>query len=125
MSTLSSDRSAQPRDSRALWLGVVGPPLLWLTQFEVRYALAGVPPGSGRHFAVIGTGILAAALIVLLGLLSLRQWRVAESSPLDQSAGVTGRIRFMALLGVMTSGLFFLATAAQILAHFFIPPGNE
>jgi hypothetical protein len=101
-----------------------GPPVVWLAAFELKYALAAAPATSVRQYAASGAGIAALALIAALGLLSWREFRVAAASPLDQYAAIIHRIRFMALLGIMSGALFFLATAAQVLAPFFIAPGK-
>jgi hypothetical protein len=113
----------QPRQSFALWLGVVGPPLIWLAQFEIKYALAGAVPGGGRHFALMSVAIASLALLVASGLMSRRHTRLAETSSLDREAGIGARTHFMGVLGMMSAALFFLATAAQAIADWFFQPG--
>ena len=125
MNSQPEPRSALPRASQALWLGLIGPPTIWLTAFLIKYALAGAPVDSIRHRIVVVTGLIALGAIAALGLMSYREWRWTEASPLDRFAGVTGRIRFMALLGIMTSGLFLLVMATQVIAPFFIAPGKQ
>lgn len=118
------ERAAQPRVSLALWVGMLGAPVVWLMQFQVRYALASAPPGTARHGVMIAAGVVAMMAIAVLAGLSWRHWRVANASPLDRMAAIGGRNRFMAALGLMNSALFFLVTAAQMLADVFIPPGK-
>jgi hypothetical protein len=124
MNPRSESQASAPRASLALWLGLLGPPAVWLIAFEIKYSLAAAPVNSVKHSALIVAGLAALAIIAGLGLLSWREWRLASASPLDRYAGVVARIRFMALLGMMTSALFLLATAAQVLAPFFIAPGK-
>jgi ABC-type uncharacterized transport system YnjBCD permease subunit len=98
--------------------------LLWLTQFELRYALAGAAPGSVQHYWLTGSAIAALVLLGWLFALAWRAWRDAAGSPLDEFAGVVPRNRFMGALGMLLSALFFLVTAAQFLADWFIAPGR-
>jgi hypothetical protein len=123
MNTPVEPRAAQPRAVAAQWVAVVGPPIVWLTQFEARYALAG-RVGAAARVAMFVTAGLSLVAIAICALTAWRQSRLAEASPLDQTAGVGGRTRFMGALGLSASGLFFLVIVAQLLADFFIPPGK-
>jgi hypothetical protein len=119
--TLSSD--SVPRSLVALWLGIVGPPIIWLTQFEAKYALAGVGQAAKHTPALIATSVLAAALVLFLAYTSARERKLAKASPLDAGGGVTSRNRFMGTLGLMMSALFLLLIIAQAIADFFFSPG--
>jgi hypothetical protein len=121
----AKERAQQPRLLTAQWLALVGPPLVWLLQFEARYALAGNERGTRGHFAMTAIGIVSLLVIALLGWVARRQWRHAAASPLDRMAGVGDRARFLGMLGLLSSALFFLAVAAQVLAEFFLEPGKS
>jgi hypothetical protein len=112
----------QPRATLALWLGIVGPPLIWLTQFEIKYALAG-STRAFSHGVLVASGLLSLAAVGALFVMSLRHTRTANASPLDRATGIVGRIHFMAVLGLMFGGLFFLLIAAQSVADLFFEPG--
>lgn len=118
-------RAAQPRSLLALWLGIVGPPVIWLMQFEIRYVLAARPATSRHAGWLIGVWVVALALIATLAALARRQHHAAAAAPLDQIAGVSGRTRFMGLLGLMSCALFALLIVAQGLADFFYEPGEK
>jgi hypothetical protein len=124
MNATDHDRAALPRMLFAQWWAVLGPPLVWLTQFEARYALAGNAPGSRGHVAMVVIAIVSLILIGTAVVSSWRQWRWGDASPLDRAAGVGERAEFMGALGLLSSGLFFLAIVAQVLAEFFISPGK-
>ena len=119
----SPGEAQQPRQPFALWLGMIGPPMLWLAQFEIKYALAGSVPGSARHTAIIAVAIASLALLAASGVMSRREMRLAAASPLDQEARIVDRTRFMGVLGMLSAGLFFLVTLAQALADWFFQPG--
>lgn len=124
MPHFDSASTRRPRSLAALWIGIIGPPLIWLTQFEINYALAGAGHRSRHGPALVATSIVAFALVLLLGYVCARERGIAANSPLDAAAGVVRRNRFMATLGLMTCGLFLLVIIAQFIAQFFFVPGE-
>jgi hypothetical protein len=124
-STTPEPRAGQPRWLLALWLEVIGPPIIWLTQFEIKYVLA-ARPTMGRHsMLLIAVWVVPLALIAMLALFARHQQREAAASPLDRMAGVTERSRFMAMIGLMSCALFALLIIGQGLPDFFFEPGGE
>ena len=113
----------QPRSHFALWLGIVGPPLVWLTHFQVKYTMAGVGNAPAHGPLLLATSVIAGALVLFLGYIAARERKWADVSPLDETAGIKSRNRFMATLGVMSAGLFLLVIIAQAIADFFFLPG--
>lgn len=118
-------RAQQPRSAGALWLELLGPPVVWLTQFEIRYVLAARPETAGHTAWLVGVWIVALSLIACLALSARHQQMEARSSPLDLAAGVTARTRFMSLVALMSCALFALVIFAQGLADFFFEPGER
>ncbi|GAC1364236.1 MAG: hypothetical protein NVSMB32_06590 [Actinomycetota bacterium] len=96
------------------WIEVLTPPGVWSVWFLANYNLAEslacspgairflVPPGM-QPVILLNTA-LAAALTILTGLLSLRDYRRVRAS--DATTG--RRASWMALSGVMLSALFLL-----------------
>ena len=102
----------RPLRDFALWMGILGPPVLWLTQFEIVYALV-LPACVAHHrvvLALISIGFGAA--MVGCGLIG---WN--GRAPV---AGSPPRIKlvrqFMAALALMSMSLFLLVVIAQMLA---------
>jgi hypothetical protein len=123
MTAPAHNTSAEPRSAAALWLGILGPPVIWLTQFEIKYALTAVGRRSEHTPLLIAVAIVAMALVVLCGYVAVRERQLAAASPFDATAGVFARNRFMATLGLMSSAMFLLVTIAQFIADFFFVPG--
>jgi len=119
----SGGTAAAPRSTAALWLGLLGPPTVWLIQFEINYALTGTGERSRHVPALIATSVIAMAIMLCFGYFAARERRFAAASPLDHMAGLPARNRFMATLGLLSSGLFLLTTIAQFIAEFFFQPG--
>jgi hypothetical protein len=118
-------RAEQPRWLLALWLEVLGPPIIWLMQFEIKYVLAARPTMNRHAGVLIGVWVVSLALIAGLALAARQQQREAAASPLDVAAGVSGRTRFMTMIGLMSCALFALLIIAQGLADFFFEPGEK
>ncbi len=109
-----SELAATDRPLRdfALWLGILGPPVLWLTQFEIIYSLVLPVCVAHSRIVLVVISIAFAAAIVGCGLLG---WN--GRAPV---AGSTARIKFvrqfMAVLSLMSTSLFLLVVLAQVLA---------
>lgn len=121
----SREAATQPRSVASLWLVLLGPPVIWLSQFEVKYVLAARPQTARHSLLMIGVSVVALALIAVLAVLARRQKEEAAGAPLDVAAGVVGRNRFMARVGLMTCALFSLLIVAQGLADFFFEPARQ
>ena len=81
----------------ALWTVVLGPPLLWFTQFQARYAVIPWSCANGNRFWLWSLSIAAIALALV-------------------------RAHFMSLVGAMSAALFLLVILAQALPVFLIDP---
>jgi hypothetical protein len=121
----------------ALWFGLLGAPVAWCLQELINVSLAGhacyphdVPLAMPlfEHLIGISVGVEAVAFAVCLvaGVVAFACWRKArgeKSGDLHQLLGSgDGRTRFMAIAGIMTSGLFAVGTALSALNLAAIPP---
>jgi hypothetical protein len=118
-------RAEQPRWLFALWLEILGPPVIWLTQFEIKYILAARVATARHSIVLIGVWVVAVALIAALAVFARHQEREAATPPLDRYAGIAARTRFMSVVGLMSCALFALLIVAQGLADFFFEPGEK
>jgi hypothetical protein len=110
---LNVTKPGDTKEDFCAWLGMLGPPAIWLTNFEIIYA--GVLPACAikSNIWLIVSSLICLALIVGCGLLALRESGVGE--------GIRSR-RFMAHLGWMSASLFALVTIAQIIAMLIMEP---
>ena len=114
----------ETREPRFLWLlfGACAAPLAWLGQVILAYGITTYVCYRGDHPVALAQGgalvaaltvfdIVALALCAAGGWVSWRQWRRVKS----------GRNRFLALWGLMSSLWFFVAVLFNAIASF-VPP---
>ncbi len=106
----------------ALWFGLLGGPVAWTLQLLVDYPLVAhycfpdaakriVPTIDSLHLLVIVVSVLALALAVAALFTAVRSWRASGGefgsarTTLTDAAPPPGRVRFMALGGILASSL--------------------
>src|SRR5438067_1854549 len=97
-------------------------PIVWLMQFQTNYTLVPWACRSGAHFLIYIVSIIALLVVAGAGFLSWRLWQEAGRDWPDEQANVRSRSRFMAVLGLLTSALFFLVIIAQGISNLFFAP---
>jgi hypothetical protein len=115
----------ETREPRFLWLlfGCSAAPLVWLGQLMLGYAVTAhvcypgdhpiSPAMTGPLFAaLIGFDVIALAACAAGALVSWRGWQRVRS----------GRNRFLALWGLMSSLWFFAAILFNVIASVMVPP---
>lgn len=93
-----------------LWTGLLGPPILWLTQFEINFALVPVACASGVAWPLYLVTAITLLLTAICGTVAWRSRADAEYA------------RFLSLAGAGLSSLFFLATVAQSIFTVVLHP---
>jgi hypothetical protein len=104
-----------------LWAGILGPPVVFLVDLTLSYALAYWACSSGHRVVLDLVTLCALAIVFLCG---WNAWRLLEGSPgADPQGGHRGdRTRFMAQVGLLTSALFTLAVLAFAVPRLVIGP---
>lgn len=134
----AANRIEQPEPARrrvgllALAFGLVGAPLAWNIELLVGTAFSGhqcyprylplaVPLWTGTGGLLLAMSLLALALGVAAALVSWRSWTRTRDVEPGGGHGANGRTRFMALSGLLTSGLFLIALVFTIAAVTLVP----
>ncbi|MBW3553615.1 MAG: hypothetical protein KY466_08895 [Gemmatimonadetes bacterium] len=105
-----------------LWFAVLGPPVIWAARFVLNYALVPYTCAADAVLLLQLVTVVALLGVAWAGLVGWSRWRRAGRSTQVEFGGAEARARFMALVGVLGSGLFFAVIVAEALAIFFIPP---
>jgi hypothetical protein len=107
---------AEGRGSAALWFGVLAAPIAWVLHMVIGYSLEewfACSPSSITSGEVLGLGVRSVAVLitVVFGAIAvvalLVSWRCFRRVPADD-AETSGRARWMAIVGLMNSGLYLL-----------------
>lgn len=121
---MTATRTASGNEGKLLplWIGILGPPVIWAVRIAASYVL--VPYACRWDTVVPLHGATAAALLAtaLIGWVSWDRWRRTGKSTQVELGGPTTRARFMAISGMLSSGFFFLVMVAEGLANFFLDP---
>ena len=97
----------------AFWIGMLLPPVAWALQLQTLYLTSefGCYMSNFVWNHVVSAGCLV--LSIVGGLVAWSRWRGHETDAADDAADPGSRKRFMAMLGLLSGGLFTLAIIAQ------------
>lgn len=98
--------TADPPRALRLWIGFLGPPLIWAVQFQTVYLTSEwacyAMDFTWNHIA----SIVALVISVLASWVAYSEWRAAGGGTADESGDPATRRRFMAIVGMMSGALF-------------------
>ena len=120
----------------ALMFGIIAAPVFWLGQMTLGYGVSAVTCYGGDHpttitsatalrSALIAFDAIAIIAAIAGGIVSYMSWRAVRN---EKEGGQRqaleiddGRVRFMALWGIMSSLWFFIAIAFSTIASVTVP----
>jgi len=116
----------------ALCFGVLGAPLAWNLELLTgaalsghacypRYTLLAAPLWGGAGIFLIAMSGAAICLGIVAGLVSWRSWVITRGESRQAAYSGNGRTRFMALCGLLTSGLFVVVLLFTMAVVFMVP----
>jgi hypothetical protein len=106
----------------SLWGGLLLAPIAWLLHQQSSYLLVYWACGSGRTF-LFHLGTLALLLVAAAGTyLAWTAWNDSGREWADEGGRVADRSRFLALGGLLLSGLFATVIFAQWIPTFLVDP---
>jgi hypothetical protein len=123
----------------AMWFCILGAPVAWSLQQLINAPLfahgcypkdmpVAEPIWGDTGTIAMAVELIAIAICIVAGLVAWRNWRRTrsekEGSGHHLMASGDGRTRFMAMVGIICSGLFLLAVAFAIGLLLMIPPCN-
>lgn len=98
------------------------PALIWAVQMEVNYALVPHACSTERSISLQLVTVAALFLTAMSAGIAWRSWRRSGKGWPTEFADVVTRIRFLAVLGLLTSSTFFLVILVQGIATTFFNP---
>jgi len=117
-----------PKERRdlSLWLAVLGAPTLFLWHPQTNYALVDWACFTHKRWVLPVVSAVYLAAILAGGITSWAELHRSCGSTTEPGVIVpVARHRTLAILGVMSAGLFFLLVLAQAIATFILAPCAE
>lgn len=98
--------TADPQRAFRLWIGLLGPPVIWAIQFQTVY-LASEWGCYAMDFKWIHVASIAAIVLSLVASgIAFSEWRVVGGGTADEDSDPGTRRRFMSILGMLAGALF-------------------
>ena len=108
----------KPRFNWHTWVLWLGPPMLWLAQFQTIYMLVFPACGQHRNGVIVVASLLFGGVIAICGFIG---W--SNRVPVAASPPRVKRTRhFMAVLSILSMSIFLIVLIAQAVAAVMIPP---
>ena len=107
---------------RTIWLLIVAPAFVTAAAHETNYVLVRQACSAQRNVGLYVVMIVALVLIALVALTSYMTWRHAGAEWPGETADAATTTRFIAMLGMLGSVIFFLVTFAQAIATVYYDP---
>ena len=108
--------------ARTIWLLIVLPAFFCAAAMQINYTLVRQACSAQRNTMLYVVTIVALALTLGVALIAYLNWRRAGAEWPGETADVITRTRFISIVSVITSGLFFLVTFAQGIATVYFDP---
>jgi hypothetical protein len=101
---------------------IVAPALITAAHQEANYVLVRQACAAQRHVMLYAVTIVALVLTALVALMAYLTWRQEGAQWPGETADVATRTRFIAMVGLLGSVIFFLVTLAQGIATVYYDP---
>lgn len=123
MTATTAEEPKPAGSSIGLWAGMLGAPAVWATQFQLSYAFVPWTCLHGHRWILHASTAVFVAISIVCGMLCFAEWRhVGGGSAEGSAGGPIERTRFLALTGILVSGMFTLLILAQGVASFLLNP---
>jgi len=116
---VQAERATTPK---GLWLLIVTAPIIVAIQMEINFALVPLACTAQRRVALYVVTLVALLLTILTAWIAYSFWRrVGIEWPAERD-DLVDRIRFISVLGLLSSGMSFLVILAQGIATIQFDP---
>jgi len=116
------EEELQGTTPKALWLLVVLPPAIGAAAMEADFVLVRQACAAQRNVALYAVTIVGLVLLIATAFIAFTIWRVEGSRWPSEAGDLSTRIRFVAVLGMLSSAISFLLLVAQGIATIHFSP---
>ena len=115
-------KEEQGTTPKALWVLVVAAPIVVAAEMQANLVLVRQACSMQRNVALYAVIVLAMALTIATAAVAISIWRRAGAEWPTEAGDVATRIRFIAVLGILSSAMSFLVILAQGIATVHFDP---
>jgi hypothetical protein len=113
------ERATTPK---ALWLLIVAAPIIVAIEQQTNFVLVRQACSAQRNVMLYAVNIVAIALTIATALIAFVVWRAEGTTWPAETPDLSSRIRFIAVLGMLSSGMSLLVIVAQGIATVLFDP---
>jgi|ERR1041384_461862 membrane-associated HD superfamily phosphohydrolase len=112
----------QATTPRALWVLVIAAPVIVAAEMQANFVLVRQACSMQRNVALYAVIVVAMLLTIATAMIAVSIWRrVGPAWPRD-AGDVASRVRFIAVLGILSSAMSFIVIVAQGIATVHFDP---
>ena len=115
-------QAEQGTTPKALWMLIVAAPVIVAIEMQINFVLVRQACSVQRNLALYVVSIVAVVLTVAAALVAASVWRRAGTAWPTEAGDLATRIRFVAVLGILSSAMSFLIIVAQGIATMLFDP---
>ena len=119
---MAMDEQQEATTPRALWLLVVVAPIIVAMEQQANYVLVRQACSLQRNVALYVVTLVSLVLTALTAFVALRIWRRAGVIWPTEASDVATSVRFVSVLGILSSVISFLVIVAQGIATINFDP---
>jgi hypothetical protein len=112
----------QATTPKALWLLVVAAPIIVAAEMQANFVLVRQACSMQRNVALYAVIVVAMLLTIATAGVAVSIWRRAGATWPTEAGDLATRIRFIAVLGILSSAMSFLVILAQGMATVHFDP---
>ena len=116
---MSEEHATTPR---ALWLLMIAGPVIVAAEQQINFVLVRQACSAQRNVALYVVVIVAMLLTIATAMIGLSIWRRAGAEWPTEAVDLANRIRFISVLGILSSAMSFLVIVAQGIATVHFDP---
>jgi hypothetical protein len=115
-------QEAQATTPRGLWVLVVAGPAIVAAEQQINFILVRQACSVQRNVSLYVVVIVSILLTIATAMVGLSIWRRNGAEWPTEESDLATRIRFIAVLGILSSAMSFLVIVAQGIATIFFDP---
>ena len=112
----------QETTPKGLWLLVVLAPVIVAIEMQINFVLVRQACSVQRNVGLYAVAVVAMVLTVVMVLVAFRVWKRVGVNWEIEASDLATRVRFIALLGILSSAMSFLVIFAQGIATVQFDP---